>query len=314
VRSAFLRYTVRRAALAVALVLVASSAAFLLAWAAPGDVAGGIGIDPAAAAAERHRLGLDRPVLEQYVTWISRAARFDLGESLRYRRPVARLVRDRAANTALLGLTALLLATLIGIPLGVLTGARRGGIVIAAAKGLSLVLVSIPSLITSLALLLFAASTGLFPVGGLDSSAGAATVARHLVLPTLALALPLAASLERLQSRALADALADPCIYAALARGLSKRRVIWRHGLRLAARPVLAVYGIMFGSVLSGSFAVEVVMAWPGLGELLYRAVQSHDVNLIAGCAVAASTFLAAGVLLSDLALAAVDPRVEAPA
>jgi peptide/nickel transport system permease protein len=314
VRSALLRYTCRRAALAVALVVVASSAAFLLAWAAPGEVAGGIGIDPAAAAAERHRLGLDRPVLEQYATWVSRAARFDLGESLRYRRPVAVLVRERAANTALLGITALLLATTIGIPLGMLTGARRGGLVIAAAQSVSLVLVSVPPLITSLALLLFAASTGLIPVGGLDTSAGARDIARHVFLPTIALALPFAASLERLQSRAISDALTEPCVYAALARGLSKRRVIWRHGLRLSARPVLALYGIMLGSLLSGSFAVEVVMAWPGLGDLLYRAVQSHDVNLIAGCAVAASIFLAAGVLLSDLALAAADPRVEATA
>ncbi len=313
-RSAFLRYTFRRAALAVALVAAVSSAAFLLAWAAPGEIAGGIGIDPAAAAAERHRLGLDRPVVEQYATWVSRAARLDLGESLRYHRPVALLVRERAANTALLGVTALVVATIVGIPLGILTGARRGGVIIAAARGVSLALVSVPPLITSLALLLFAASTGWFPVGGLDTSAGAAAIVRHLVLPAIALALPIAAWLERLQSRALSDALAEPCMYAALARGISKRRVIWRHGLRLSARPVLALYGIMFGSLLSGSFAVEVVMAWPGLGDLLYRAVQSHDVNLIAGCAVAASIFLAAGVLLSDLALAAVDPRVERPA
>lgn len=312
--SALLRYTFRRLALAAALVVVASSAAFLLAWAAPGEVAGSIGIDPAAAAAERHRLGLDRPLPEQYVTWISHAARLDLGESLRYRRPVALLVRERAANTALLGIPALIVATIVGIPLGILTGARRGGLVIAAARGLSLVLVSVPPLITSLVLLLVAASTGLFPVGGLDTSAGVSDLARHMVLPTLALALPIAASLERLQSAAIGDALGEPCIHAALARGLSKRRVIWRHGLRLSARPVLAVYGIMFGSLLSGSFAVEVVMAWPGLGDLLYRAVQSHDVNLIAGCAVAASIFLAAGVLLSDLALAAADPRVEVSA
>ncbi len=310
-RSAVLRYTLRRIALAAALVVVASSAAFLLAWAAPGEIAGGIGIDPAAAAAERHRLGLDRPLLEQYVTWASNAARLDLGQSLRYRRPVALLVRERAANTALLGISALLIATIAGIPLGILTGARRGGLVIAAARAVSLVLVSVPPLITSLALLLFAASTGMFPVGGLDTSAGLAAIARHMVLPTVALALPIAASLERLQSRAISEALGEPCIHAALGRGLSKRRVIWRHGLRLSARPVLAIYGIMFGSLLSGSFAVEVVMAWPGLGELLYRAVQSHDINLIAGCAMAASVFLAAGVLLSDLAVAAADPRVE---
>jgi peptide/nickel transport system permease protein len=223
------------------------------------------------------------------------------------------MVRERAANTALLGISAVLLATFVGIPAGIATGSARGPLS-SALQALSLVLVSVPSLVTSLALLLFAASTRLLPVGGFDTSEGIATTARHLVLPTIALALPLAGWLERVQSRAMSEALEAPCITGALGRGLSWDRVVWRHGLRLSAPSVLALYGIMFGSVLSGSFAVEVVMAWPGLGELLYRAVQAHDVNLVAGCAVAASMFLGAGIFISDLALAAADPRIQVDA
>ena len=92
---------------------------------------------------------------------------------------------------------------------------------------------------------------------------------RHLVLPAVALALPIAASLERLQSRAIREALAEPCIVAAIARGVPRQRVVWRHALRLSLKPVLAIYGITIGSALSGSFVVEIVMSWKGLGDLM---------------------------------------------
>jgi peptide/nickel transport system permease protein len=176
----------------------------------------------------------------------------------------------------------------------------------------------VPPLVTSLVLLVAAARTGWLPAGGLPHvppgtgwfGAAMATV-RYLVLPAAALALPLAASLERLQSRALTEALADPCILAAIARGVPRRLVIWKHALRMALKPVVAVYGIIVGSVLSGSFVVEIVMSWQGLGDLMYQALQARDLYLVAGCAAAGSCCLGGGILLSDVALAAIDPRVE---
>ena len=118
-------------------------------------------------------------------------------------------------------------------------------------------------------------------------------------------------ALERLQSRAIREALADPCIVAALARGVPRQRVVWRHAFRLALKTVLAIYGIMIGTALSGSFVVEIVMSWHGLGDLMYQALQARDLYLVAGCAAAGSCGLAFGILTSDLALVAVDPRVE---
>jgi peptide/nickel transport system permease protein len=172
--------------------------------------------------------------------------------------------------------------------------------------------------VTSLVLLVVAARTGWFPAGGLPnvpstaSAAEAATItARYLFLPAVALALPIAASLERLQSRSLRESLTEPCVMAALARGVPRQRVIWKHALRLALRPVLAIYGIIIGSVLSGSFVVEIVMSWQGLGDLMYQALQARDLYLVAGCAAAGSCGLALGILVSDLAIAAIDPRVE---
>lgn len=299
-----LRYIVRRTLTAALLVFVVSSAAFVLARLAPGDHLSGFEVDPAYAAAERQRLGLDRPLPEQYARWLTRGLRFDFGESVRFHRPVTALLRERASNTALLAASALVLATIVGIPLGVMTGSARRHPLAAAARAVSLVLLAVPPLVMSLALLLIAVRTGWLGTTG-------AGTPPPVILPALALGLPLVAILERLQSRALADALSDPCIVAAIARGLPIGRVIWRHALRLSLKPVLAIYGVIVGGVLSGSFVVEIVMSWPGLGDLMHEALVARDLYLVAGCAAAGAVFLAAGILASDLALIAVDPRVE---
>jgi len=316
VHRGLLRYLLRRLLLAAILVVVVSSASLMLVDAAPGDAVSGFDLDPAAARAERERLGLDRPFLARYASWLGRAVRFDLGESIKYRRPVVSLVAERAEKTALLGASALLLATLVGIPAGIFTGSRRTALT-ALARGVSLLLLSVPSLVTSFGLLLLASRTGWLPVGGFSTAGGDETIwtgARYLILPAIALALPIAATLERLQSQALSDALADPSVRAALARGCSPRRVIWRHAFRLSLKPVLAIYGVIVGSVVSGSFAVEIVTSWPGLGALMYEALVARDLYLVAGCAAAGSVFLALGILLADIALAFADPRVEGAA
>jgi peptide/nickel transport system permease protein len=312
----FRRFLLRRVGFAVLLVFVVSSASLLLARLAPPDDA--FGPDRDIVAAERHRLGFDKPLVEQYADWLTRSLRFDFGESLRFRRPVADLIRERAARTALLGASALALATLIGIPFGVLTGSRSRGLLSSVVQLASIVILSTPSLVTSLVLLLVAVRTGWFPAGGVPPVPPGANLlqsaiitGRYLFLPAVALALPIAATLERLQSRAIREALADPCIVAALARGVPRHRVIWRHAFRLALKTVLAIYGIMIGVALSGSFVVEIVMAWRGLGDLMFQALQSRDLYLVAGCAAAGSCGLAFGILVSDVALAAIDPRVE---
>jgi ABC-type dipeptide/oligopeptide/nickel transport system permease component len=302
--NAAIRFVAGRAAAAIALVLVASSGALLLAQMAPGDYLSSIGGDPAVARAERHRLGLDRPVAAQYGAWLSRSLRLDLGESFEYRRPVIALVGGHAKNTAILAASALVLATVIGIPAGVLTGSRRKGIARRAIRGASLLLLSVPPLITSLALVTLAAATGWLPVSGMGGI-------RHLVIPSLALGLPIAALLERLQSQAIGDALGQPSMTAALARGIPRRWIVWRHALRLSLGPTLAVYGVVVGSVFSGSFAVEVVTSWPGLGSLMRGAIMTRDTNLVAGCAAAGAVFLAAGIFASDVAHAWADPRLR---
>jgi peptide/nickel transport system permease protein len=235
--------------------------------------------------------------------------RFDFGESSKYGRPVWSLVRERAGNSLWLGVFALIFATLIGIPAGVISGSRRT-VPSELIRSLSIVLLSCPPLILGLALLLMAARTGWFPIGGLPASNASLTEQlRYLVLPMLALGLPTAAMLERLQSRAIRDALSEPCIRAGAARGLGQRQIVWRHAWRLSSSPVLGIYGIIVGALISGSFVVEYLMAWPGLGSLMYDALVARDAYLSAGCAAAGAMALAAGIFVSDLVLAAVDPR-----
>jgi peptide/nickel transport system permease protein len=310
VHSGFFRFVARRSAGAAALVLFASSAAMLLARLSPGDHLSGFHVDPAFAAEECARTRCDDPLARQYVTWLGRAVRFDLGESIRYRRPVAQLVGERLGNTVALGLCALLVATAVGIPAGVITGSRRRGAAPRVLRAAAVVALSLPPLVTALTLLLLASRTGWFPVGGM--AAGSASLldrASHFVLPVIALSLPMAATLERLQSRAMAEALSEPCLLAAAARGIAPDRLVWRHALKLSLKPVLAIYGIVVGTLISGSFVVEYIMAWPGLGALMYEALVARDAYLVAGCAAAGSVALAGGILAADVALAAVDPR-----
>jgi peptide/nickel transport system permease protein len=311
------RYALRRLAFALFLVVAVSSAAFVLARLAPGDyVSGSFGIEAHRETVEqaRERLGLNKPLLVQYGNWLAAAMRLDFGRSLQYDRPVRELIPERAANTALLAVTAIVLATAIGIPLGVVAGSRRG-VASRAIGTASLVLLSMPPLLTTLFLLFLAARTGWFPIAGMRSAAPAhgplLDLLHHLVVPAAAIGLPLAAMLERLQAQATSEAVAQPFIAATLARGIPRRRVIWRGALKPSLRSVTSVYGLIVGTLLSGSFAVEVISAWPGLGSLMLDALRARDVYLVAGCAGAGAIFLASGTLVSDVALALVDPRAR---
>jgi peptide/nickel transport system permease protein len=229
---------------------------------------------------------------------------------------------SHAANSAMLGVTALFVATLIGIGLGIFTGARAGSEDSAGAavvRTFSVACLSLPPLVTSLVLVFIAARTGWFPLGGMTTPGIAATtwgpwladVATHLPLPVIALALPVAATFERLQSQALGEALNLPFVSAASARGVSRQSAVLRHAWPVSLRAICALYGIVIGGVLSGSFVVEYVTAWPGLGLLMYEALRARDIYLVAGCAAMGASFLALGTLIGDLLLAAVDPRVR---
>ena len=304
-------FIVRRLLFAVVLVFAVSSASLMLARLAPGDyVTATLGAKAGQQAVDeaRARYGLNRSFGAQYRDWLVGALHLDFGRSMQFDRPVTDLIPQSALNTGILALTALVVATLIGLPLGVITGTRRHGVVPSAIRAASLVLLSMPPLLTSLFLVFAAAKSGWLPAGGMTSSNGEGLLS-HMVVPVAALALPLIAMFERMQSQAMSETIGQPYVIATFGRGVPLTRVIWRDALKNALRPVASIYGLVVGTLLSGSFAVETVTAWPGLGQLMLNALRARDVYLVAGCAAAGSIFLAVGTLMSDAALAIVDPR-----
>lgn len=297
-----IRFVARRLLLAVLFVVVVASCAFLLVRIAPGDAASEMvlsGASDETVAAARHRLGLDQPAPSQFARWAAGLFRLDLGESSYFRRPVADLVADRMGNTASLAGLALVMAAGIGLPLGLLTGTRPRSFISGVVTVVSLAFVCCPPIIATLGLLLLGAATGWPSVAP----------GRYL-LPTLALALPLAAMLERLQSQSAAVAYHAPDIIAASARGVTTRRLVWIHVGRQALQPVLGVTGIVVGTLFSGSVAVETITGWPGLGQLTVDALAHRDLYLVAGCALAGAALVAIGNLAADLLRVAVDPRI----
>jgi peptide/nickel transport system permease protein len=315
------RFLIRRLAFAIILLVCTSSAALVLTRLAPGDVTSQLGpfAPPAEIEAARSRFGLDDNPLVQWGRWMSRAVRLDFGDSFLYNRPVGPLVVRAAGNTAVLAVSALIVATVLGVGLGIFTGSRRAGVASGLVRGVSILFISVPPLLMSLMLVFIAARTRWLPTSGMISAgtvdaswaASMADVAWHLVLPTLALALPIAATFERLQSQSMSEAVRQPFLLAAIARGVPRHDLVWRHAWRVSIRPICGVYGLVIGSLLSGSFIVEFVTAWPGIGRLMYEGLRARDIYLVSACAAAGAGFLAFGTLLGDLMLAVADPRVR---
>lgn len=298
-----MRFVLRRIAFALALVFLVSSASFVLVHLAPGDYFTEFG--PGAekrARAERAAEGFDRPLAAQYATWMSRAVRLDLGMSLKFRQPVRDLVWPRTLNTALLGVCAFVVATLLGIPLGVFTGAGDAGLLRAAVRAASSALLALPPLVIAMALTAGAARSGWLPPPGLQLS--------NMLVPAIALAIPVAAIIERTHSQAIRTILGEPYIRAAVARGVPPVQVVWRHAMRGALGSTVGAYGVLAGALLSGSFVVELIADWPGLALLTADAVRARDPFLVCGCTSAAAIVLAGAVLFFDMLHLWIDPRV----
>ena len=267
----------------------------------------------------REQYGLDRPFYLQYISWLGRAARGDLGVSLLYREPVGTIVADSLLKSLWLGIPALLLGFGAGIALGTCHGMLKPGILKYFMDLMSSLSLSLPSLLLGLAGLLFAAKTGWFPLGSM-SSAGMPDAPtgswfldriKHLVLPVACLTVPILAAVERIHSSAVRQSCDSFQLRAAMARGLSRRRIFFGYIIRPALNPVLSTSGPIIAGVLSGSLVLEEIFAWPGIGHLTYVALMNRDIFLILGCITASGALLVAANLGAELSLFAVDPRTR---
>jgi peptide/nickel transport system permease protein len=277
-------------------------------------------LTPEAAAQLRRVFGLDKPVIEQFWIYLKDLFHGNLGFSLTYRRPVADIVLQRLANTVLLVGAATVLVVGLGIVLGVISASRRGSRVDSATVFGSLVLWSMPTFWVGL-LLVFAFGVWwkLLPITGI-ATAGASystplgaplDVLRHLILPTLTLALVDIGQFVLITRSSLIDVLTEDFITTAKAKGMPRRRVVWRHGMRNAMLPVVTASVLYIGLVVGGAIQVETVFSWPGMGELTYDAVLRRDYPVLEACFLLFAVTVIVANFASDLLYLWLDPRVR---
>jgi peptide/nickel transport system permease protein len=313
-----LRRTLQAAlTLAIALILL-----FLLVHVLPGDPLareGDRALTPPQFEALRARYGLDRPLASQLVVFLVGIARGDLGVSIQYGRPVTELLFERLPATLLLGGAVLLLNFTLGVWLGVRQAVRKDSLEDRWITTLSLAGYATPSFWLGLVLAGFiGVRWHLLPSGGMRDPLGAGgfaattlDVLRHLILPAVTLSAVTIAVTIRYQRTAMLEVLHLPYIVTARAKGLPEARVVWVHGWRNALFPVLTLLGLWLPILVSGSVFVESVFAWPGLGSLAIAAVGARDYPVLMGAGVLAAGMVVLGTLLSDVAYAVLDPRVQ---
>ena len=253
----------------------------------------------------RHQLGLDRPIPEQYARYLGRLVKGDLGTSYARKSDVGELIASRLPPTLLLMLGAIIAELLIGIPAGIYAATRRGRMGDKTAMTLSFLSVSTPQFVLGLTLLyVFAYLLSWFPLGGYGTLS-------HLILPALTLGLAGGGWYSRMMRSSMIEVLRNDYIRTARAKGMSEWRVVLKHGLRNAILPIIAMIGLDVGIFMSGVVVVENVFGWPGIGQLMWQAIQSLDIPVIMGVTIVAACFIVLGNLISDLIAPLIDPRIR---
>lgn len=329
-------YLSKRLLGAIPVLVVVAGVVFTLMQFAPGDAVSMLISDEASDADKariREAWGLDRPPVMQFLSFLGNALTGDFGMSFRYREPVMDIVLARLPATIELALASTLIAVLVGIPLGVLAGARPGSIWDSIASTFSFAGISMPNFwMGILLILLFAGHWHLLPSGGrepwglglervtgfllLDSllqGRGDAFVAalRHLALPAIVLGTNMMGIITQLTRASVLEALHEDIVMTARAKGLSGSRVLWRHAFRNALIGVVTIIGLEFGTLLSGAMIVETVFAWPGIGSLLIQGISSRDYPLIIGLVLTYTGIFILVNLLIDVLYTLIDPRIR---
>ncbi|MDE0464209.1 MAG: ABC transporter permease [Caldilineaceae bacterium] len=311
------RFLGRRLIRAVLTVWAVATLVFLLMHALPGDVVlvllDTVGAGSPAAEKMREFLGLDRPLYVQYFDWLGTLLRGDMGNSLLGGYPVWDLVKSRIPVTVELAALTILLGLSIAIPLGIVAAARNGSWVDLLAMQFGQLGISIPNfwIATILILVVAARLQWLPPSGYKPISEGLGTNLLHMIMPSLSLALPLAAVMTRVVRSAVLEVLNRDYMRVAHAKGLHPQQVLWRHGLRNAAIPIVTVIGLELGYLLGGTVLIEEMFFVPGLGQLTVRALLNRDLPVLQGVLLLYSTAFVLVNLVVDLLYGQIDPRIR---
>ena len=312
------RYLVRRLLLLVPVLMGVSVIVFLVLHLAPGDPAE-IMLGSQATQADRMRLradlGLDDPLYVQYARWMGHVVQGDLGRSLWMRRPVLGEVLTRLKATLLLTATALVISSIGGVALGILSATRPNSLLDRTSAVASLFGASMPVFWLGIVLMvIFSLNLGWLPASGMYAPYGGgdlADLAKHLVLPAVTLAAASITIVARLTRAAMLEVLGQDFIRTARAKGLVERSVVVRHALKNALVPIVTVIGVQAGYLLGGAVLTETVFAWPGVGTLMVQGILARDIPLVQGCVlVVALTFVLVNLTV-DLLYAVLDPRIR---
>ena len=301
-------YILKRVLYSLLVLIGAVSVVFVILRIVPGDPALAI-LGPDATSAEldalREQLGLSRPLLEQYVSYLLDAAHLDFGPSLRLGGDAMHQVLARMPMTAALAVTAVLFAVIPGIALGTLAALKPGTVIDRAVSVASLIAQSMPSFWIGLVfILVFARGLGILPSVGAGSPA-------HILLPTITLSLPFAAMVMRLTRSGLLEVVGEDYIRTARSKGLREHVVLFPHAFRNALIPIVTVIGVYFGTVLGGSVVVEKVFAWPGVGRLIVDSIGFRDYGVVQAGALLFAAIVVTVNLVVDVLYGYLDPRVR---
>jgi len=301
-------YIVRRIAAVIPVAIGVATLTFLIIHLVPGDpVVAMLGDTAPQADIEgmRHRLGLDRPLPEQFVSFLGGLVHGDLGESITFRRSVSSLIAERYPATLELAGAGMLVAIAIAFPLGFIAGAKPGGAGDVASMGFAIAGISIPHIyLGPLLMIVFSLDLRWLPLTGRGGFA-------HLVLPAITLGTALAAILARMLRQSLITVRESDYMRTALSKGLTPRAALLRHGLRNSLTSVVTLIGLQIGGLLSGALITEIIFSWPGLGRLLISAINLRDYPLVEGCVLTFAMTYVVVNLLTDLTYAFIDPRVR---
>jgi peptide/nickel transport system permease protein len=309
-------YLLKRIGIAILTLLFASVVVFAVLEIVPGDPARlmlGMNATEDAVQALREQMGLDDPVIVRYFTWISHIAIGDFGKSYTYSVPVLELVRERVAVSLPLAVFALFLTTVIAIPVGIFSAARRGTFADAVTMGVTQIGVAVPNFWFALILIyIFAVWLRIVPAGGFPGwSAGFLPALKALILPAISLAALQAAVLARVARSSIVEVMGADFIRTARAKGLPRNRVLWRHALRNAMIPVLTIMGLQFSYLLAGTIIIENVFYLPGLGRLIFQAITQRDLIVVESVIMLLVATVVTVNMLVDFTYALVDPRLR---
>lgn len=311
------RYLVKRLLVAVLVLLVVTVAVFSMLHLTPGDPVTAMLsediVDPSVAASLRKQLGLDQPVVIQYLRWLGRAVRGDLGYSFRARKPVAQMIGERILVTIELSLVSMVLAILLAILPGILAALRRNSVWDFMVSGFTALGISMPAFWLGIILILiFAVRLKWFPPSGfVDLRQGLYTHLSYLVLPAFTLGLSYAAILARFVRSAVLDVLSEDYVRTAHSKGLPNPQVVRRHALANAWLPIVTVVALETGRLLGGAVLTETIFAIPGLGRLAVSAVLGRDFPVLQAVTMIMATALIMANLLADVIYVFLDPRIR---